>query len=76
MHTEVPRNWLRFEEYFEVWAELIRENEWMRTYASNMRLAARLLGFILQDHSPFKFSNSRFMTMGTKYNSPHFEYPL
>ena len=41
-----------------------------------MRLVARLLGFILQDQSPFKFSTSRVPTMGTKYTEPHFEYPL
>jgi hypothetical protein len=26
INTEVPRQWQRFQEYFEVWADLIREN--------------------------------------------------
>jgi hypothetical protein len=30
IYNEVPRNWVRFQEYFEVWAELIREREWIR----------------------------------------------
>lgn len=24
IHSDVPRNWVRYQEYFEVWAELIR----------------------------------------------------
>lgn len=76
MHTELPRVWMRFEEYFEVWIDLIRDNEWIRKFAENMNFVARLLGFILQDASPFKFTNLRSLAMGTKYTSPHFEYPL
>jgi hypothetical protein len=39
-------------------------------------MVARILGFILQNHSPFKFGNSRAQVMGSKYTNPPYEYPL
>lgn len=72
MKDELQDSWLKMQEYFETWVELVRISTQVREFAMSQKMTEMILDFILEDSSPLKLVPNR-RRMGARYISPSFD---
>jgi len=72
MKEEVPDGWLRMQEYFELWLELLKVGPQVREFLSEQRMTELLLDYLLEDSSPLKLIPHR-KKFGVRHYSFHYE---
>ena len=72
---ELARNWMRFEQYFEILLNITKKGgENMALFMSDKKLLAILVDFYLGEHSPLYQQGERRAKMGNNYKKPKFNH--
>jgi|JI6StandDraft_1071083.scaffolds.fasta_scaffold19444_1 hypothetical protein len=69
MKEEVQDGWLRMQEYFELWIDLIKICPQIREFLSDQKMTELLLDYLLEDSSPLKLIPNR-----RKYGVRHYTF--
>eukprot|EP00743_Colponemidia_sp_Colp-15_P003962 GILK01004274.1.p1 GENE.GILK01004274.1~~GILK01004274.1.p1 ORF type:complete len:2187 (+),score=414.92 GILK01004274.1:440-6562(+) len=70
---EAAKNWLRFQQYFQVFEDYAAAGAPEVQYLHSRRMIARLIDFFLGERSPLPSENKKRVAMGNKLMSPPFD---
>jgi hypothetical protein len=73
MKEESQDGWLRMQEYFELWIDLIKVSPHIRSFLYEQKMTELLLDYLLEDSSPLRLISSRNRKFGMRHYSFNFE---
>jgi ubiquitin carboxyl-terminal hydrolase 34 len=71
LKDQVPKNWVRFDQYFQFWRDLVDGGEVQLQFLQRRKVVTLFLDFMLEGNSPVKISEKKH-TMGNPYYQPNF----
>jgi ubiquitin carboxyl-terminal hydrolase 34 len=66
---QVPKNWIRFEQYFQFWNDLMIGGDAQKEWMIRTKMITYLLDFMLEKQSPLHLYEKKHQ-MGKKLNNP------
>lgn len=71
MKDQVPKNWVRFDQYFQFWRDFAEGGHVQVEFLLRRNILTQFLDFMLEGNSPLKLQEKR-IVMGNPYYQPNF----
>ncbi|CAD8119650.1 unnamed protein product [Paramecium sonneborni] len=75
IQDQVPKNWIRYEQYFDFWLDFIQGGKLQQEYSFKKKMVLYMVDFILDKSSPLQLYEKK-VQMGNAYVSMNFQIQL